>query len=199
MPTRAAALATIVCLACIGCSTPPQPPAPPEAGCAARPPACCTIPPAPTPPACVQPTAPTPITPEPPSKALTEESFPQFAQLLVGGLARGEYERHCLSPAEVERIFAPNIAPIIQTGRTAWVSSLQGRLTGKVLSYKSVGKGPDYTFTSAEAASGQGEKVPQVTDLRIEITANGNPLTIFIRKMYGIGADWKILKAEVFE
>lgn len=199
MPTRAAALATIVCLACIGCSTPSQPPAPPEAGGAASPPSCCTIPPAPTPPACVQPTAPTPENTVSSPEVLTEASFPQFAQLLVEGLGRGQYERYCLSAADVERIFAPNVAPIIQTGRTTWVSSLQGRLTGKLLSYKSAGKGPDYTFTSVQAAGGRGEQVPQVTDLRVEITANGNPNTIIIRKMYGVGADWKILKAEVFE
>lgn len=196
---RKAAVLVVTAFLCFfgGCGGAPSTAMAPDVGCARKPTDATAT--AATHPPCDERSTQAPPPKEPNPPMLSEESFARFAPLFVAAFTNGDCERYCLSPDDVEKLFAPSVAPIIQSGRTGWVSALQERLADKLLRYKSVAKGPNYSFIPFQAASGNGENVPQVTDLRIEITANGNPLTIAVRKMYGVGDNWKILKAEVFE
>ncbi len=125
----------------------------------------------------------------------TDPDFAQFARGFVPDISDGNFGPYILSDADVDAFFAPAHAPMIKSGRRGWVHGIQQVLEGNLLSYKNVAKGPDYSLTR----DGLPENAVRVKDLRIEITVNGNPHTIVIGAMYGTGAAWRILKAEVFE
>ncbi|HAK94406.1 MAG TPA: hypothetical protein DCM87_05250 [Planctomycetes bacterium] len=132
---------------------------------------------------------------QPVRAAYADPDFALFARAFVPALSDGNVDPYVLSDADIDACFAPNIAPVIKSNRRGWVHGLRTVLEGKLLLYKNVAHGPEYSLTR----EGLSEGAARVKDLRIEITVNGNPHTIVIGAMYGAGAAWKILKAEVFE
>ena len=127
--------------------------------------------------------------------AAVEPDFEAFARAFVPALSDGAVDAYTLSDADIDACFTPSVASLIKSNRRSWAHGVLAILQGRLLRFKHVAPGPGYTLSREGPPAG----AARVKDLHIEITVNGNPHTIVIGAMYGAGAAWKILKAEVFE
>ena len=109
----------------------------------------------------------------------------------------GEGEKFCLSIEDIEKLHTPPTASIIQIGRLGWLRKVLPRIRDSHLEFVEVKKGPEFrsTFTRVLRRSPFRIEVPFVSDLRVEMTVDGDPAVLIIDKMYRLDSGWKIFDA----
>ena len=147
-----------------------------------------------------EPVVPEPVVPEPvATPSMTDEELDMFGQELLAALASGSAERFKFSLRDVDAVFAPAYASIVQTGRAAWLAKVEAELAGKAVVFRSVAKGPQFHLGRTGGSASFRQDVPVASDLRIELLVNGNPNTLTVGAMYLVNGQWKVFRADLAE
>jgi hypothetical protein len=123
--------------------------------------------------------------------------FTEFGRALARALDEGAGEEFCFTAEEINQLHIESTASILQVGRVAWLRTLSGRMSDAKVRFVEIRRGPDFTqtLTTPGPPGHYRLRVPQVTDLQVELTIDGDPRALVIRRMYYVNSRWKIFDA----